>query len=180
MYAASSPYVPGEDLIQPLFAHTRRYKVPTLVVGGGGYTLRNVARCWCYETGRLMGHDLPDKLPDSVLNSFNYYMDNEKLRIEVGLLAVVCVDMGSTIRGCQWVSSKQWELGSQDVWRWGGGGGTSHCTALGWGLLRLQLIHAGHIVTPSHRGHGRTWQDPIEPSVGSPNGRCLSNIQSFT
>jgi histone deacetylase 1/2 len=57
--------------------------VPTLVVGGGGYTLRNVARCWCYETGRLMGHDLPDKLPDSVLNSFNYYMDNEKLRIEV-------------------------------------------------------------------------------------------------
>jgi hypothetical protein len=30
-----------------------------------------------------MGHDLPDKLPDSVLNSFNYYMDNEKLRIEV-------------------------------------------------------------------------------------------------
>jgi histone deacetylase 1/2 len=53
------------------------------VVGGGGYTLRNVARCWCYETGRLMGHDLPDKLPESVLNSFNYYMDNEKLRIEV-------------------------------------------------------------------------------------------------
>lgn len=61
-----------------------RYKVPTLVVGGGGYTLRNVARCWCYETGRLMGHDLPDKLPESVLNSFNYYMDNERLRIEVG------------------------------------------------------------------------------------------------
>jgi len=62
----------------------RRYKVPTLVVGGGGYTLRNVARCWCYETGRLMGHDLPDKLPESVLNTFNYYMDNERLRIEVG------------------------------------------------------------------------------------------------
>jgi histone deacetylase 1/2 len=72
-----------------LVYHTRRYKVPTLVVGGGGYTLRNVARCWCYETGRLMGHDLPDKLPDSVLNSFNYYMDNEKLRIEVGCTAIV-------------------------------------------------------------------------------------------
>jgi histone deacetylase 1/2 len=60
-----------------------KYKVPLLVVGGGGYTLRNVARCWAYETGRLMGHDLPDKLPESVLNSFNYYMDNERLRIEV-------------------------------------------------------------------------------------------------
>jgi hypothetical protein len=60
-----------------------RYKVPLLVVGGGGYTLRNVARCWAYETGRLMGHDLPDNLPESVLNSFNYYMDNQRLRIEV-------------------------------------------------------------------------------------------------
>lgn len=53
------------------------------MVGGGGYTLRNVARCWCYETGRLMGHDLPDKLPESVLSTFNYYQDNERLRIEV-------------------------------------------------------------------------------------------------
>ena len=38
-----------------------RYNVPMLVVGGGGYTLRNVARCWTYETGRLMGVDLPDQ-----------------------------------------------------------------------------------------------------------------------
>ncbi len=35
--------------------------VPLLVLGGGGYTLRNVARCWTYETGRLMGVDLPDR-----------------------------------------------------------------------------------------------------------------------
>jgi len=67
-----------------------RYKTPLLVVGGGGYTLRNAARCWCYETGRLMGHDLPDALPDSVLNSFNYYMDNQRLRIEVGSTALAC------------------------------------------------------------------------------------------
>jgi len=60
-----------------------KYDVPLLVVGGGGYTLRNVARCWCYETGRLMGHDLPDELPTSSLNEFNYYMDNQRLRIEV-------------------------------------------------------------------------------------------------
>jgi hypothetical protein len=55
-----------------------------LVVGGGGYTLRNVARCWCYETGRLMGHDLPDDLPQRTLDAFNYYMDTQRLRIEVG------------------------------------------------------------------------------------------------
>ena len=38
-----------------------KYNVPMLLLGGGGYTLRNVARCWCYETGRMMGLDLPDK-----------------------------------------------------------------------------------------------------------------------
>ena len=38
-----------------------RFNVPMLILGGGGYTLRNVARCWCYETGRMMGVDLPDK-----------------------------------------------------------------------------------------------------------------------
>lgn len=38
-----------------------KFNVPMLVLGGGGYTLRNVARCWCYETGRMMGIDLPDK-----------------------------------------------------------------------------------------------------------------------
>lgn len=28
----------------------RRYQLPMLVLGGGGYTIRNVARCWTYET----------------------------------------------------------------------------------------------------------------------------------
>lgn len=38
-----------------------KYNVPLLVLGGGGYTMRNVARCWCYETGRLLGIDLPNQ-----------------------------------------------------------------------------------------------------------------------
>ena len=32
----------------------------------GGYTLRNVARCWCFETSRMLGLDLEDQLPDAV------------------------------------------------------------------------------------------------------------------
>ncbi len=31
----------------------RSFNVPLLLVGGGGYTIRNVARCWCYEVGFL-------------------------------------------------------------------------------------------------------------------------------
>lgn len=36
---------------------------PMLVLGGGGYTIRNVARCWAYETGCLLNADLADTLP---------------------------------------------------------------------------------------------------------------------
>ncbi|GFR46630.1 hypothetical protein Agub_g8235 [Astrephomene gubernaculifera] len=60
-----------------------KFNVPMLIVGGGGYTLRNVARCWCYETGRMMGVDLPDGLPEKALDSFNMYMDTQRLRIAV-------------------------------------------------------------------------------------------------
>lgn len=41
------------------------FGVPMLVLGGGGYTMRNVARCWCYETGRLLGQELPDECAPS-------------------------------------------------------------------------------------------------------------------
>lgn len=41
----------------------RSFNVPLLLVGGGGYTIRNVARCWCYETAVAVGEELDDKLP---------------------------------------------------------------------------------------------------------------------
>lgn len=37
--------------------------VPTLVVGGGGYTLRNVARCWTYETSLLVNEQISNEIP---------------------------------------------------------------------------------------------------------------------
>eukprot|EP00249_Psilotum_nudum_P013113 c24157_g1_i2 orf=493-2652(+) len=41
----------------------RSFNVPLLLVGGGGYTIRNVARCWCYEAGVALGVELDDKMP---------------------------------------------------------------------------------------------------------------------
>ena len=61
----------------------RKFNVPMLVLGGGGYTMRNVARCWCYETGRLLDKELEDDLPESSYAEYDYYMDTHKLRIEV-------------------------------------------------------------------------------------------------
>ncbi|ERM94967.1 histone deacetylase 19 [Amborella trichopoda] len=41
----------------------RSFNVPLLLLGGGGYTIRNVARCWCYETGVAIGVEVDDKMP---------------------------------------------------------------------------------------------------------------------
>jgi len=45
------------------------FGVPLLVLGGGGYTIRNVARCWTYETALLLKKDINDELP------FNDYLE---------------------------------------------------------------------------------------------------------
>lgn len=41
----------------------KTFNVPMIVLGGGGYTIRNVARCWTYETSVLADVNLPDDLP---------------------------------------------------------------------------------------------------------------------
>ncbi|KMZ66840.1 Histone deacetylase 19 [Zostera marina] len=45
--------------------YMRSFNVPMLLVGGGGYTIRNVARCWCYETGVALGVEVEDKMPQN-------------------------------------------------------------------------------------------------------------------
>ena len=41
----------------------KSFNLPVLVLGGGGYTMRNVARTWAYETGLLVGETMNPKLP---------------------------------------------------------------------------------------------------------------------
>ncbi|KAL3422224.1 Histone deacetylase RPD3 [Phlyctema vagabunda] len=81
-------------------AFVKSFGMPTLVLGGGGYTMRNVARTWAYETGVLVGQDMDPVLPFN--EYYEYYgpdyeldvrasnMDNanskdylEKIRIQV-------------------------------------------------------------------------------------------------
>ncbi|MCB0368230.1 MAG: hypothetical protein KDD45_02030 [Bdellovibrionales bacterium] len=38
----------------------KKFNIPTLLVGGGGYTLRNVSRCWAYETSVVCGVEIPN------------------------------------------------------------------------------------------------------------------------
>ncbi|KAK4704251.1 hypothetical protein P7C70_g1964, partial [Phenoliferia sp. Uapishka_3] len=50
-------------------AFVKKFNVPMMILGGGGYTIRNVARTWAYETGVVVGEDLDETLP------FNDYME---------------------------------------------------------------------------------------------------------
>jgi histone deacetylase 1/2 len=52
---------------------------PTLVLGGGGYTMRNVARTWAYETGALIGHDLGPQLPYN--DYYEYFAPDYELNV---------------------------------------------------------------------------------------------------
>lgn len=59
--------------------YVKSFHVPTLVLGGGGYTVRNVARCWTYETSVLLGVDIPNELPYN--DFFEYYAPDFKLHL---------------------------------------------------------------------------------------------------
>uniref|UniRef100_A0A915IC23 Histone deacetylase domain-containing protein n=1 Tax=Romanomermis culicivorax TaxID=13658 RepID=A0A915IC23_ROMCU len=46
-------------------AYMKKFNLPMLVLGGGGYTVRNVARCWAYETAILVDENLSNDIPDT-------------------------------------------------------------------------------------------------------------------
>nr|WJZ57293.1 histone deacetylase 12 [Paspalum vaginatum] len=43
----------------------KKFNIPLLVTGGGGYTKENVARCWAVETGVLLDTELPNEIPNN-------------------------------------------------------------------------------------------------------------------
>ena len=62
----------------------KSFGMPTLVLGGGGYTMRNVARTWAYETGVLVGQEMSSVLP------FNEYYEVRTLTLVFGLYSYCC------------------------------------------------------------------------------------------
>ena len=62
----------------------RSFGIPILVLGGGGYTLRNVPRCWTYETAVLTGEDVKDELPFN--DYFEYFGPDYRLHLPVSNL----------------------------------------------------------------------------------------------
>lgn len=50
-------------------SYVQTFGLPTLVLGGGGYTIKNVARCWTYETSLVLNEEISNELP------FNDYFE---------------------------------------------------------------------------------------------------------
>ncbi|KAK3705899.1 histone deacetylase [Vermiconidia calcicola] len=48
-------------------AFAKRTGLPLLILGGGGYTARNVARAWCHETALATNNTLPDTIPLDII-----------------------------------------------------------------------------------------------------------------
>ena len=55
----------------------KAYNLPLLLVGGGGYTIRNVARAWTYETAIALNQEIPNgmiKIFSFRNNSFSFFI----------------------------------------------------------------------------------------------------------
>ncbi|KAG2222601.1 hypothetical protein INT45_008720 [Circinella minor] len=57
----------------------KKFNYPTLVLGGGGYTMRNVARAWAYETGVVVGEDIGPEMPYN--DYYEYFGPDYKLDV---------------------------------------------------------------------------------------------------
>lgn len=57
----------------------KKFNLPLLVTGGGGYTKENVARCWSVETAVLLDTELPNEIPDN--DYIKYFAPDYSLKI---------------------------------------------------------------------------------------------------
>ncbi|KAJ3969225.1 hypothetical protein EV361DRAFT_363829 [Lentinula raphanica] len=65
----------------------RKFNIPLILLGGGGYTVKNVARAWCYETGCALGvqHELVPESEEGGMMPWNEYFEwfGPRYRLEV-------------------------------------------------------------------------------------------------
>jgi len=61
--------------------YIKTWGIPTILSGGGGYTLRNVPRCWTYETSVAIGQDIKNEMP---LHKYrDYFCPDYKIHLPV-------------------------------------------------------------------------------------------------
>eukprot|EP00916_Digyalum_oweni_P003982 GHVL01007095.1.p1 GENE.GHVL01007095.1~~GHVL01007095.1.p1 ORF type:complete len:450 (+),score=72.15 GHVL01007095.1:38-1387(+) len=64
--------------------HCVSFNLPLVLLGGGGYTIRNVARCWAYETAVAVGRDTEisaDDVKIPVNDFWEYFAPDHQLHV---------------------------------------------------------------------------------------------------
>uniref|UniRef100_A0A7S4D7C9 Histone deacetylase n=1 Tax=Heterosigma akashiwo TaxID=2829 RepID=A0A7S4D7C9_HETAK len=94
------------------------FGVPMLVLGGGGYTLRNVPRCWTNETAVLLETEIAETLPYN--DYFEYFGPDYALKIPTSnmenlntaeALDAIQVKVGELLRDMDHAPSAQIQTG---------------------------------------------------------------------
>lgn len=60
----------------------KSYGIPLLLLGGGGYSVHNVARCWLYETGLAIGEEVEGTVPKND-RFYEAYLPDNKIHFTV-------------------------------------------------------------------------------------------------
>ena len=98
--------------------YVKSKNVPLLVAGGGGYTVRNVARVWCYETAVLVNKpDIPNEIPyndyyeyfapDYQLHLLPETMENQNTKQKVDGIRTELLQLLSGLQGAPSVAMHQ-------------------------------------------------------------------------
>ena len=61
--------------------YVKGFNVPLILMGGGGYTLRNVPRCWTYETAIALGQEISNDIPEN--QYLQYFAPEYKLHLPI-------------------------------------------------------------------------------------------------
>ena len=59
------------------------YGLPLILLGGGGYTIENVSRCWTYETAIVLGKYIDNEIPKNDKYFEHYQLEGGKLHFDV-------------------------------------------------------------------------------------------------
>ncbi len=60
----------------------KKYGVPLLLLGGGGYNVQNVSRLWAYETGLALEEELEGTIPKTD-KFYECYVSDNRLHVPV-------------------------------------------------------------------------------------------------
>lgn len=61
--------------------HVKGYNIPMLVIGGGGYTIKNVSKAWAYETSVILDVEIPEELPFTEF--YSHYGPDYKIGVPI-------------------------------------------------------------------------------------------------